>query len=321
MVFAEDNTVYGSFTSAGVPRNLELGFVPTHVKLWNATQMSSTANPGVMKQAEYLKYMADGSAFLLKNTAGAATDESSVTTSNGFTPYDGVGEELGAATSGTGSIDQASPAQVSITSHGFSTGDVVRLYRTTGMLQIAGLDFVITRTGTGTFTLDGLDSSGFAAAATAVTARRLNVPLGWSPQNRIITKVSAANPGVVTTATAHGFSTNDKVRLLFPAESATVWGMSQLNGMIVTVTVVSATTFSIGVDTSSFTAFAFPTSAVAATGVSFAQAVPVGQTGQTLTDATNNTAFQGIKLGTSVCGAASDVIYYQASRAAVTSGT
>ncbi len=63
-----------------------------------------------------------------------------------------------------------------------------------------------------------------------------------------ISGITAANPGVVT-ATAHGFSTGDVVSL------AELTGMEQLNGTTVTVTKLTADTFSIGVDTSAYTAY------------------------------------------------------------------
>lgn len=63
-----------------------------------------------------------------------------------------------------------------------------------------------------------------------------------------ITGITRANPGVIT-APYHGLSTGDETFL------AGIEGMTQLNGRVVTVTVIDANTFSIGIDTTSFTAF------------------------------------------------------------------
>lgn len=60
-----------------------------------------------------------------------------------------------------------------------------------------------------------------------------------------ISAITKADPGVITSA-AHGFSTGDIVNL------SGIVGMTQLNGTVVTVTVVDANSFSIGTDTSSF---------------------------------------------------------------------
>lgn len=63
-----------------------------------------------------------------------------------------------------------------------------------------------------------------------------------------ITAITQANPGVIT-APYHGLATGDEVYL------AGISGMIELNDRVVTVSVLSDHTFSIGVDTSGFAAF------------------------------------------------------------------
>jgi hypothetical protein len=64
-----------------------------------------------------------------------------------------------------------------------------------------------------------------------------------------VTAATKANPGVITVV-GHGLATNDKVVF------ASVGGMTELNtGGVYTATVLTADTFSIGVDTSGFTTF------------------------------------------------------------------
>ncbi len=82
-----------------------------------------------------------------------------------------------------------------------------------------------------------------AAASTATVL--VEVSRG---DRKAITGITAANPGVVT-ATAHGFSSTDIVSL------SGIVGMTQLNGTTVTVTVIDANSFSIGVDTTTYTAY------------------------------------------------------------------
>lgn len=311
MSFAENQVVFGSVTSAGVPFNLDLGFQPSYFHMWNETQATSAANPAVVKQAWTLPGVAINSAYTIRNTAGARTDELNFITTGGFVPYTGVEEVLEAAQVGT-AITQAANAEVTIVAHGYQTGDIVRIYTTTGMLQYAGLDFVITRTAANTFTLDGGDTAAFLAPATAVTARRVLIGRGFFPGVRTITGITAANPGVVTTATPHGLVTGQRVRLSVTAP----FGMVEANGLLVTVTALTATTFSIGVDTMAFTAFAYPTSAVAAAGVTFPIVTPVGEISTVLAGAVNNASFAGIRVGVSICGANADVIRYRAERAA-----
>ena len=64
-----------------------------------------------------------------------------------------------------------------------------------------------------------------------------------------ITGISLANPGVVTTSGAHGYSTGDRVFL------DDIAGMTALNRRTVTVTAIGASTFSIGIDTSGYGAW------------------------------------------------------------------
>jgi len=300
-----ENIIIGTYTSDGTARDLELPFIPDSFEIWNLTNQGSSANPGVVKRAEWFNGMDDASAFVVKNTAGLATDTSSVITTGGFTPIDGTAGQLGPQIAIT-SISQANPALVTTTApHGLATGDIVGLYNTTAMLQVATIFFVITVTGATTFTIE-LDTTGFAAAATGGFARKVNKFSNWVPPAIYITNITQANPGVVTTSVEHGYATGDIYRLHVPA----AFGMVEADGLQVTITVLTATTFSIGVDTTTFTAFAFPASADVP--VTFPIVDPVGEFGTALTDSVDNTASYGIQLGTVVVGANNDVVFYRA---------
>lgn len=64
-----------------------------------------------------------------------------------------------------------------------------------------------------------------------------------------ITNITQANPGVVTTSTAHGYTNGDEITI------TGVVGMTQVNGHTYFVTVTDSTHFSIGVDSSGYTAY------------------------------------------------------------------
>lgn len=66
---------------------------------------------------------------------------------------------------------------------------------------------------------------------------------------KTITAITQANPGQVT-ATAHGFSNGDLIYI------DSVVGMTQVNGLVFTIAGVTADTFTIGVNTTSYTAYA-----------------------------------------------------------------
>lgn len=64
-----------------------------------------------------------------------------------------------------------------------------------------------------------------------------------------ISGITKANPGVVTTEAAHGFSDGDLVLI------SDVLGMTEVNDLYFTVTVISPTTFSIGTNTTAYTTY------------------------------------------------------------------
>ncbi|WP_428659498.1 ubiquitin-activating E1 FCCH domain-containing protein [Reyranella sp.] len=66
---------------------------------------------------------------------------------------------------------------------------------------------------------------------------------------KTVTAVTRANPGKVTVSGSHGFATGDRLYL------AGLGGMTQLNGRHVDITVTSASEFTVGVDTTGFSAF------------------------------------------------------------------
>jgi len=84
----------------------------------------------------------------------------------------------------------------------------------------------------------------------------------YSPTRLTITNMTQANPCVVTVSTNHNMTTGQVIRLTVPKQ----YGMIELNGQLVQMTKLTATTFSlqysqcnpqgtINVDSSNFTAF------------------------------------------------------------------
>ena len=75
-------------------------------------------------------------------------------------------------------------------------------------------------------------------------------PFSDADNQLTITDITQANPGVVTTSTAHGYSNGDMVFI-----DDSVGGMVEVHNTWYTVTVVDADEFSIGVNTSGYTAY------------------------------------------------------------------
>lgn len=302
----------GTFTSDGTAYNLTLPSGYTEIELINLDDLgSSAANTNVMI-AYGSSSMSDGAGLYWPKKTGVATvDNATSVSSNGFTFVSDSGSDSpGAALTITTGVSQATEAVVTTTNTtGLTDGDIVRVYGTTGMLQIAGMDFTMSNLSAGTsFKLEYLDSSGFAAAATAGTVRRIPFDQRYYPRNRYITKVTSSGTStIVTMSVTHGFTAGQAVRFVVPSD----FGMTQLDGLIGNITATGASdgvvtnTITVDIDSSAFSSFAFPTSATAGAGVNFAQVVPVGETANStyansLGDATDNQAFSGVIIGTSV---------------------
>lgn len=312
-----NSCLQGNFTSTGGTFVLPVEFSPVYFRMTNLTKQGSTANPGVVKRVEWYAGMPTDSAFTVTNTNGAATDQSNYITSGGITLVDTSIRTPGALNTGITAISQANPAVVSLASTaGIAQGYIALMSNTTGMLQISGWAFTVgTVVASTSFTLAYLDSSGFAAAATAGDVRIIPYNPLFYPRNRLITSITQASSAVIQLSVTHGFTVGQLVRIYVPSQ----FGMTQMNAQLATVTAVntSTNTITVNINSTGFTAFAFPTSAVAATGVNFPQVVPVGEAATApyqnlLDDATFNTSVVGLNIGSAVCGASNDVIEYVA---------
>lgn len=293
----------GSFTSDGAARRIEIISDFDEFRLVNITDVGSAAAATPVMRAYFSSLMPNGSAYLNLKTNGAATLalESMITTL-GFTPFDDSVQTPEAAVTGT-AITAANPAVVTMNAHGYSTGDRVVLSNCTGMRQIEGMVFTITRINANSFSLP-LDASGFAAPATAVTARRLpNLPL-FSPRRFFIGGITAANPGVVSITEATDLEVGDKVTFSVPRVTAAAFGMTQLTNVQAEITAIAvdgvngADLLTLDIDTSGFTAFAFPASA--SVPFTFPQIIPVGEVATKVTNPERNIGSRGIIVGTGV---------------------
>lgn len=305
--------ISGTYVSDGLARVLQLRFEPDYFTLFNQTNFNTSPMVPVTKRAWWLRSLDPDSAFTVKNTSSASTDESDFVSASGIRLINTITDPIEPAVAGTTITAASPPVVTSSAPHGYVEGDVVRLFSTTGMLQIAGMEFTITDVPTSTtFEIGFLDASGFAAGATANVSRRLPFdPPDFAPKIRFITNISQAVNAVITLSVDHGYSVGEIMTLRCTPE----FGMSEVNnlqGQIQSID-TATNTVTLDINTTAFTAFAFPTSATAAAGITFPQTVPVGDF-ETLSGATRNQAFIGLRLGTDVVGATDDVIHWVATK-------
>lgn len=300
----------GSFTSAGTQRVIELPRQPHYFVIKNRSTWGTA--PTAVVQSEWYHGFGDGQAIhISEGAASALTATATAAGGAGFTLVDLTDQTPGGLVAVGTAITNANPAVVSDASAvgvAPAIGDIVRMINTTGMLQIAGMDFTVTALAAGvSYTLGYLDASGFAAAATNADFRIIPAKY-YSPYRRYITSLTAANPAVVTVSVAHNYLVGDWVTLHIPAVYGT---MSHFNNRTARITAVAASTMTLDLDTSGF-AFAFPTSAIAAAGASFATVTNVGEVATKLTSAMDNVGYFAMQLGTAVVGASTNVMDWMA---------
>lgn len=154
--------------------------------------------------------------------------------------------------------------------HGFKVGDTVRIVNMTTAPEMGGLVMTVTATnGTNTFTTlfnstNSLTSVGQVYKIGNFAIQNTSL---YYPQSRAIRGITLANPMVVTLLYQQNYHVGDKVRFQIP----TVFGMQQLNstpnGLPVEFTVVAVNnavgtqSVTLNVDSTAFTAFAWPAAA------------------------------------------------------------
>jgi len=251
-----------------------------YIRVINFTQRNLSSSTAGNQFEFYPAIDPQGSSFeRFRNNSTTSLEK--YNTTGGFV-YNQKYPEPEAALTGT-TITQANGAVASVTNT-YSNGDRVVIYNAVGMQQISGMVFTISSVTGSQFTLLGLDSSGFAAGATAFSVRRIAPANRVEPRFFYITKISQATQAVVTLSEAHDYVVGMKVEFTVPGSC----GMVQLNNfnqpqsLPAVIVAVSTYTITVNVDTSSYTAFALPASTASPTAQLFATVAPAGASTQVL---------------------------------------
>lgn len=252
----------------------------------NLTQMATTQTTGRCVRGEWygggLMANNDGLRWTKTNSSSAMniSNFSTATASSGFTYVTSFPAPQAAITGTT--ITNANPAVASATNT-YSNGDSVVIYNAVGMQQISGMTFTLSSVSGSAFTLTGLNASGFSAGATAFSVRRVNQFTPVEPSFLYVTAVTQAAQGVVTVSQANSVYLGQKLEFQIPGS----FGMVQLNNYYqpqnlppVVTSIIDAYNFTINVNTTNYTAFAFPASTGSPTTQLFATCAPAGQSAQ-----------------------------------------
>lgn len=278
-----------TFLSTGAGKKIPLPSSADYMRVVNMTQMPLAPATPVVVVSEWFgpKFGAGATAandgLRWKKSANTSVMNldtfATSTASNGFTYVQTAPVVEAQSANAITGITAASPAVVSQTNT-YSDGDILQFYSTTGMLQIAGMNFQISSTSGSGYTLTGLRAAGFAAPGTAGYTRRISKYAAVDPQFLYITEITKATQAVVRTSvdpTAY-YVVGMKIHFSVPYS----FGMYEMNQLTGTITAVSAAnyTLTVDIDSTAFTTFAFPASTSSPTAPLFATLSPAGASTQ-----------------------------------------
>lgn len=294
----------GSFTATSASKVINLPFMPDYVEVLNYTNFAAGVVDNSVVQAFWDNKLVVGAnnptMIELYNATALVTD---VIASNGITAFSaGLSLQYGPVVQHGGSpvsdfsISKAFPAVVTtVGDHGLQTGDVVIFSNlaqtdTTGMNQIAGVPFMVTRTGATTFTINwNTNQSNYTVFNTATSSGNLGsykkvlYPDLYLPDINVISAITTGATTTISTAAQHQLQVGSEVGFRIPP----VWGTIQLNelpnvlipgspiyGYVVAVTDVQNVVVSI--NSTGYTAFNSNLPFASTAGRTFAQMLAVG---------------------------------------------
>lgn len=307
------NVISGSFTSDGTTKVLDIRCDLDYIFTENLTQLATQQATGRAVKCEYHRGMAADSQIRTVKTNSTDAVNMVVDSSGGFSLINSANQTLGASVAITGVSNATPPVVSTATTTGLSNGDMVRLTNVLGAASIrpawSGIDFTIGSVVASTsFTLAYMVANG---TFTSANYRKVYYNPIYYPRSRIITKVTVGTSTEVFMNVTHGYTIGQRVTFVVPSN----YGMTQLNGLRGQITAINTTTNSItvNIDSSAFTAFAWPTATSTLT-VSLPQVIPFGDAPYTVANvdgnqsvldgATDNQAVLGVSLAAGVQGPA-----------------
>lgn len=271
----------GHFTSTGFSQIINLPFQPDRVEILNDTLANTNATSQNIISAKWDVSMGQGFAVIQGYNATPALIYDVVST-NGISSFAaGTLLQYGAVVQHGGSpvsdfsITAANPAVITtVGNHGLQTGDVIIFSNlsqtsTTGMQQIAGIPFMVTRTAATTFSINW-DASGsnYTAFNTATSTNNIGsykkvlYPDLYFPGDKYVSSITTGTTTTIKTTSQHQYQVGQEVAFRIPNS----WGTYQLNSLPNTLIpgspiygyVVSVTddlTFVVNINSTGYTAF------------------------------------------------------------------
>ncbi len=277
----------GHFTSTGFAKTINLPFQPDRVELLNYTAAGRAIN-GTAAQNSVPRAWWDvsmGQGFAVEEVYAGGTPSVlrfDTVILNGISSFSaGLMLQYGPVVQHGGtpvsdfSITAANPAVVTtVGNHGLQTGDVIIFANlaqtaTTGMQQIAGIPFMVTRTGATTFSINW-DASGsnYTAFNTATSTnnvgsyKKVLYPDLYFPGDKFVSFITTGTTTTIKTTSQHQYQVGQEIAFRIPQN----WGTYQLNSLPNTlipgspiygyvVSVTDALTFVVNINSTGYSAF------------------------------------------------------------------
>jgi hypothetical protein len=321
----------GRFTSDATNKIIPLRSDVDWMYVYNETALTQAA-ADLACQFYWQRGMTNGGGWVWTKLGNQANDPltfGALAANTGFFLFDSSIITPSAARATTEVSNAALPVISTGDTTGVQVGSIIRIMNQATDTELNGLDIEV---GAVTAGVSITAAYSFATPMTGGVAagqyRLLSSDAMFYPRHRFIINITQAANAVVTTSVSHGLTIGQKIRFNIPTVIGAFFGMTELDGVLATVlTVPSAGTFTVDVDTTAMTAFAWPTAAQATANqpYSFPLMVPVGaDTGIALSnnvipslDATDNVAQLGMLLtggAASPGGNTNDVMYWTAGK-------
>lgn len=276
--------------SNGGTSPIGLPFLPDRISFVNYDAQASASADEVTK-AWWNKPMGQGAAMYDFYDTGPVYS-TGVTTTGGFSTFEGGQLLQFGAKKQIVSSTKGLPTTFTVTGHGYSTGDVVLfqgLYQssTTGMPQMCGIPFAITVLNDNSFNVPwnsgGTNYTNLSASPVGATVMKVLYPSLYLPGCNFIDSITLGVTTSISFTTPHSYVIGQQVAFRIPP----VWGTTQLNSLpnVVipgspiygyVVDINDASSIDVNIDSSSFTAFNPNQPVASVSGLSFPQAVAVG---------------------------------------------
>lgn len=326
----------GNFTGTGNNVTLNLVTGVDYIRVKNLTVAGANQTTAVGVEYFWQNGFPSGSKYVYyKSSAANAANLVQYVTTNGFSRVDTgyfLPGALNNGSTGISAVSNAAPPVVTVGSTaGMQAGSIVRLYSVSGISQIGGIDATV---GYNTFSSTTFSLDYFPALGVGTTGNFRVIPYDVQiyPTVRYITAITTGTTTIIQTSVTHGYQVGQIVRFNIPAAFGTIEldGENGVNNLPVYGTIIAVNTattgtnansFTVNIDSSTFTAFTIPANGSAP--FTWAQVIPVGD--NTAYDnannlnissgATTNLNIRGIVLTGGLNnpgGSSGDVIYWEA---------